>query len=68
VGFFDFGKRESKPPRRDAGDRAKQAGAREYEAKRKDRLALRLEAEGNAAGAQAARDEAAALRAPRGRR
>jgi hypothetical protein len=68
VSLFGFGKRNSKAPRRDPREREKEAGAREYEAKRQDRLAERLAGQGDAAGAQAAREQAAALRAPRGRR
>ena len=65
MGLFD--KREAKPKKLDPNDREKQAGAREYEAKRQDRLAIRLEQQGDAVGAQAAREAAAALRVPRKR-
>jgi hypothetical protein len=68
VAFFGLGKRGSKPPRKDPREREKERGAREYEASRQDRLAERLASQGDAVGAQAARDQAAALRAPRGRR
>jgi hypothetical protein len=68
VSLFGFGKRNSKSPRKDPREREKERGAREYEAKRQDRLAERLASQGDAVGAQAARDQAAALRAPRGRR
>jgi hypothetical protein len=59
---FGFGKKDSKPARRDPREREKNAGAREYEARRQDRLAERLEGEGDAEGARQARDAAAESR------
>jgi hypothetical protein len=67
VSLFGFGKREGKPKKKDPREREKEAGAREYEAKRQDRLAERLEGEGDTPGAKAARDTAEELRAPRRR-
>jgi hypothetical protein len=63
VPFFGLGKRDSKPARRDPKEREKEAGAREYEARRLDRLAERRDLEGDVEGAQAAR--AAAVEARR---
>ena len=63
----DKKKDNAKGPRKDPADREKQAGAREYAAKRHDRKAETLDEQGDAAGAQAERDEAAALREPSSR-
>jgi|tagenome__1003787_1003787.scaffolds.fasta_scaffold19194467_2 hypothetical protein len=60
---FGFGKKNSKPPRKDPREREKQAGAREYEARHQDRLAERLESQGDVEGARVAREAAAAARA-----
>lgn len=67
VAFWDKKKDTKKGPRKDPADREKQAGAREYQAKRHDRKAVTLDEQGDAAGAQAERDEAASLRAQRRR-
>jgi hypothetical protein len=67
VSPFGIGKREGKPPRKDPGNREKEAGAREYEAKRQDRIADRLDGEGDAAGADVARGTAEELRKPKRR-
>jgi hypothetical protein len=64
MGLFDRAKKTVKLPRRDPGEKFKDMGAREYEAKRNDRVAARLEAAGDRAGAEAARSRAAELRAP----
>jgi hypothetical protein len=62
VPFFGLGKRDAKPARRDPQQREKEAGAREYEARRLDRLAERRELDGDAEGAQAAREAAVEAR------
>jgi hypothetical protein len=64
VGLFDRLKPENKqqPQRRDPADRAKHAGAVEYEARHLDRLAERLESLGRHDEARTRREEAAALR------
>ena len=67
MAFWDKKKGGKKGPRKDPADREKRAGAREYEAKRQDRIAERLEAEGDAEGAKTAREAAAAEREPRSR-
>jgi hypothetical protein len=60
-----FGKKEPKPPNKpDPRDREKRAGAREYEARRQDRLAERLEGEGDVEGARTAREAAEEERRP----
>jgi hypothetical protein len=59
---FGFGKKNSKPPRKDPREREKQAGAREYEARHHERLAERLESQGDVEGARIARQAAAAAR------
>jgi hypothetical protein len=54
-----FGKKDPKQPKKpDPRDREKRAGAREYEARRQDRLAERLEGEGDPEGARIAREAA----------
>jgi hypothetical protein len=58
MGLFDFGKKKAKPPKRDPADREKDAGAREYEARRQDRLAQRRESQGDNDGARMAREAA----------
>ncbi|MEA2494871.1 MAG: hypothetical protein QOJ29_2782 [Thermoleophilaceae bacterium] len=63
---FGFGKKDAKPPKRDPADKQKYAGAREYEARRQDRLAARRESSGDIDGARIAREAAAeARRTPR---
>jgi hypothetical protein len=59
---FGFGKKNSKPARKDPREREKKAGAREYEARHHDRLAERLESQGDLDGARIAREAAAAAR------
>jgi len=60
--LFGFGKKDSKPKRRDTREREMKAGAREYEARHQDRLAERREKEGDLEGARVAREAAAAAR------
>ena len=62
MALFGFGKKNAKPPRRDPQDREKQAGAREYEARRQDRIAERRESQGDIDGARVAREAAADAR------
>ena len=64
VAFWDKKKDKPKGPRKDPADREKQAGAREYEAKRHDRKADTLDQQGDSAGAKVERDTAADLRRP----
>lgn len=59
-----FLKRDPKPARKDAGDRDKARGAREYNARVHDRDAERLEAAGDVEGAAAARMAAEEARRP----
>jgi hypothetical protein len=59
---FGFGKKPTKPPRKDTRDRDKKAGAREYEARHQERLAERRESEGDVEGARIAREAADAAR------
>jgi hypothetical protein len=66
--LFGFGKDKSKPARRDPREREMQAGAREYEARRQDRLAELRESQGDTEGARAAREAAAEARRPPSRR
>jgi hypothetical protein len=63
MGFFDRSKPPKKPARRTTSDQSKHAGAVEYEARRHDRRAETLEAQGDLAGAQAERELAASMRA-----
>jgi hypothetical protein len=67
MGFLN---RTSKPARPNPADREKTRGAREYDARVHERRAARLELEGDAEGAAAARADAAEARQPprRGRR
>jgi hypothetical protein len=67
MAMFGFGKKDSKPPKLDPREREKRAGAREYEARRQDRLAERLEQAGDLEGARVAREAAAEARRPQGR-
>jgi hypothetical protein len=55
---------EKATERRDPGQRDKQAGAREYEARHQERKASRLDAAGDAEGAAAARAAADDARKP----
>jgi hypothetical protein len=59
-----FLKRTPKPVRQDPMNREKARGAREYNARVLERRAERLEIEGDAEGAAAARAEAAEARRP----
>jgi hypothetical protein len=59
-----FGKKNTKAKKLDPRDREKRAGAREYEARRQDRLAERRESEGDVEGARIAREAAADARRP----
>ena len=65
-----FLKRTPKPVRQDPTEREKAGGAREYNARVLERRAERLELDGDAAGAAAARGAASEARQtpPRGRR
>ncbi len=67
MGLFGFGKEKKKKPKLDPREREKRAGGREYEARRQERLAERLDSEGDAAGAKVARDAAEAARRPQSR-
>jgi hypothetical protein len=60
-----FRKRPAKPAKRDPQQREREAGAREYEARRQDRLAARYEAEGDIERHKTARDAADEMRRPR---
>jgi len=62
MALFGFGKKNTKPPRRDTREREMKAGAREYEARHQDRLAERRESQGDVDGARVAREAAAAAR------
>ena len=62
MGFLGRKKKPEKPSRRTHSDRLKSAGTREYEAKRHDRAAERLDAAGDASGAERERGLAAEAR------
>ena len=62
MALFGFGKKNTKPPKKDTREREKKAGAREYEARHQDRLAERREGQGDVDGARIAREAAAEAR------
>ena len=62
MALFGFGKKKTKPPKRDTREREMKAGAREYEARHQDRLAQRRENQGDLEGARIAREAAEAAR------
>jgi hypothetical protein len=65
MALFGRGKKDAKPSRKDPREREKKAGAAEYEARHQDRLADRLESQGDTAGARIAREAAEAARSNR---